>query len=414
MSVRKRTWKTAKGEEKQAWIVDYVDGKGERHIKTFEKKKEADAYSATARVEVREGVHTADSESITVAEAGRLWITTAEQNGLERATINTYRQHLDLHITPYLGRTRLSRLSAPVVRDFMDKLAMGLDSTGREPQPRSKVMVKRVRISLSQLISDAQERGLVARNVVRDLRATRKRSHERQAERRQKGRLKVGVDIPTPIEIQALVATLKGWWRPILLTAIFTGLRASELRGLRWIDIDFKASELHVRQRADAYKKIGPPKSEAGERTVPIPPQLLSVLREWKLRCPNAPLGLAFPNGAANVEEHGNIVKRGLIPALIKAGVTAPVLDDSGEPITGKDGRPLLTAKYTGLHALRHFYTSWCINRKKDGGLELPPKMVQERLGHSSITLTMDRYGHLFPRGDDSAEMAAAEKGLWS
>jgi hypothetical protein len=69
--------------------------------------------------------------------------------------------------------------------------------------------------------------------------------------------------------------------------------------------------------------------------------------------------------------------------------------------VLGKDRGPVLKAKYTGLHALRHFYASWCINRKKDGGLELPPKMVQERLGHANIATTMDTYGHLFPSGDD-------------
>jgi integrase len=65
-------------------------------------------------------------------------------------------------------------------------------------------------------------------------------------------------------------------------------------------------------------------------------------------------------------------------------------------------------AKYAGLHALRHFYASWCINRRVDGGLELPLKVVQARMGHSTIQLTADCYGHLFPRGDDSAELTAA------
>jgi integrase len=69
-------------------------------------------------------------------------------------------------------------------------------------------------------------------------------------------------------------------------------------------------------------------------------------------------------------------------------------------------------AKYTGLHALRHFYASWCINRKEDGGLGLPLKVVQHRLGHSSIQMTADVYGHLFPSGDDGAELAAAQKAL--
>jgi integrase len=104
------------------------------------------------------------------------------------------------------------------------------------------------------------------------------------------------------------------------------------------------------------------------------------------------------------VEHHKNIVERGLAPTQIAAGVTI-----KGK---GKDGKPVERAKYPGLHALRHFYASWCINRRVDGGLELPAKVVQERLGHSSIMMTMDVYGHLFPRGDDSAELAAAETAL--
>lgn len=57
---------------------------------------------------------------------------------------------------------------------------------------------------------------------------------------------------------------------------------------------------------------------------------------------------------------------------------------------------------------------SWCINRRRDGGLELPMKIVQERLGHSSITLTADLYSHLFPSNDDGAEMADAEAKFYS
>ena len=69
-------------------------------------------------------------------------------------------------------------------------------------------------------------------------------------------------------------------------------------------------------------------------------------------------------------------------------------------------------AKYTGLHPYRHFYASWLINRKADGGLELPIKTVQQRLGHSSIVMTSDTYGHLFPRTDDGREMADAGRRL--
>ena len=409
MSVRKRAWTTSKGVEKEAWVVDYVDQTGKRRLKTFTKKKAADSFAATANVEIRAGVHTADSASVTVAEAGKLWIDTAERGSpgrepLERATVEAYRQHLRLHIAPYLGKVKLSKLSAPMVREFEDKLARGDMPEGAEPQPRSPAMVRKVRVSLSSLLSDAQERGLVSRNVVRDLRKARRRGAERQAEKRQKGRLKIGVDIPTREEIKAIVEAATGRWRPILLTAIFTGLRASELRGLRWQDVDFDKREIHVRQRADRYSAIGKPKSESGERTVPLTPMVVNTLREWKLACPKSEAGLVFPSSGGRVEHHKNIIERGLIPTMKAAGVTVKEKGVGGT----EDER----AKYTGLHAFRHFYASWCINRRAEGGLELPAKVVQERLGHSSIMMTMDVYGHLFPRGDDSAELAAAERSL--
>ena len=70
----------------------------------------------------------------------------------------------------------------------------------------------------------------------------------------------------------------------MLLTAIFTGLRISELRGLRWDDVDLKRAELHVRQRADRYNTIGKPKSAAGERVIPLPPMLVNMLRDVEAR----------------------------------------------------------------------------------------------------------------------------------
>jgi integrase len=401
MSVRKRAWITSKGEHKEAWVVDYVDQADKRRLKTFAKKKVADNFAATANVEIRAGIHTADSASKTIAEAGKLWLETGDKAGLERSTLAAYRQHLKLHIEPYLGNVKLSQLSAPMVREFEDKLARGDMPEGAQPQPRTRTMVRKVRVSLSSLLSDAQERGLVSRNVVRDLRRTRARGVERKAERRQKGKLKIGVDIPTREEIKAIVEAAKGRWRPVLLAAIFTGLRASELRGLRWADVDLDKRELHVQQRADRYSAIGKPKSESGERTVPLTPIVVNTLREWKLACPRSEAGLVFPSSGGLVEHHKNIVERGLVPTLIAAGVTAKEEGSGGK-----------RAKYTGLHALRHFYASWCINRRADGGLELPGKVVQERLGHSSIMMTMDVYGHLFPRGDDSAELEAAERSL--
>lgn len=69
MSIRKRKWTTAKGEAREAWIVDYVDQQGDRHIETFARKKDADDYHNQVGHDVKKGVHTAPSKSITVAEA---------------------------------------------------------------------------------------------------------------------------------------------------------------------------------------------------------------------------------------------------------------------------------------------------------------------------------------------------------
>lgn len=400
MSIRKRTWKNREGLTNTAWVVDYVDQGGKRRLKTFERKKDADDFHATAKVEIKAGIHTADSSSVTVAEAGERWLAACTNAELERTTVDAYRSHVHLHINPFLGRRKLSELTVPLISDFETKLRTGTDTE----KPRSPAMVKRVRSDLGALLSYAQETGLVARNVVREMRSNRRRGKERQAERRAKPKLKIGVDIPTPREIKAIVSAVHGWWRPCLLTAIFTGLRASELRGLRWENVDLAKRELHVRERADEYKQLGRPKSGAGERTVPLTPMVISVLREWKLKCPKGQYGIVFPTRTGGIAGLQSIVRTGLVPTQIAAGVTVEV--------TGASGVLVKRAKYPGLHALRHFYASWCINRKADGGLELPPKVVQERLGHSTIAMTLDVYGHLFPRHDDSEELAAAERAL--
>jgi len=160
-----------------------------------------------------------------------------------------------------------------MVRDFEDKLRRGDPAPGEEEgRKRSPAMVRRIVTSLSTMIGDAQERGLVARNVVRELHSRRKRGKQKQHECRHNGKRKVGLDIPSPEEIRAFLAALNGQYRPILLTAAFTGLRASELRGLRWADVDLEKRELHVRQRVDKRNVAGPPKSASGERKIPLPP----------------------------------------------------------------------------------------------------------------------------------------------
>lgn len=389
MSVRKRTWTTRKGTVESAWIVVYVDTTGRRRQKTFERKKEADAFSSTASVEVRQGTHVADSASVTVEKAGALWLVSRETAGLERATLAQYKTHLKHHIVPLIGSLLLSKVTVPVVRSFEDTLR----------KTRSLATTKKILTSLGSIFADANERGLATRNPVRDIRGARK-GRDGRREKRQKGRLEVGVDIPTREEIKAFVAALKDeGWRPMLLTGVFSGMRSSEWRALRWKDVNFDKLEIHVTQRVDKYRAIGKPKSEAGFRTIPVPSIVINALKELKLKQGNKS-GLVFPNPNGETRSHVNLTHKGIIPAMIRAGITVLATD--------KTGKQVLKAKYTGAHPLRHFFASWLINRKEDGGLGLPPKMVQERLGHSSIVVTMDTYGHLFPRLDDGTELAQA------
>jgi integrase len=378
MSVRKRTWTTPKGEAREAWVVDYTDQHG-RHIETFARKRDADTRHAQVAVNMRAGTHVAPSASITVAEAGQLWLTSRANAGRERSTLDTYREHLELHIVPLIGATKLAHLTVPDVRRFEDRL--------RE-QGRSPAMVRKVLVSLSGIVADAMDRGSVTQNIMRNRRS-------QQNSERHENRLEAGKDIPTPAEIRSIVPHLgSGRERSLLLTAIFTGLRASEIRGLRWADVDLSRGELHVRQRADRYATLGALKSKGSRRTIPLLPMVVNALREWRLA--NRGNDLVFP-GEQGRPCHLSVLVRAWQAAQVRAGI-----------VTGE------TAKYTGFHALRHFYASWCINRKQDGGLELPIKVVQGRLGHASIQMTADRYGHLFPRSDDSAELQAAERAFMS
>jgi hypothetical protein len=86
MSVRKRRWRNRAGEENESWVVDYVSQTGTRHLKTFARKKDADAYHAQVNVDVASGIHTPASRSITVVEAAADWLKHVEAEGRERTT----------------------------------------------------------------------------------------------------------------------------------------------------------------------------------------------------------------------------------------------------------------------------------------------------------------------------------------
>ncbi len=365
-SIRKRVWKTSSA-EKFAWVVDYTDQAGKRRLKTFTTKKEADAWAVQARHEVAQGTHTPASMSVTIAEAFDRWIAHCAAEGLEYGTIVQRRQHLKLHVAPFIGREKLSSLTTPRLHQFDAELR----TAGRSPSMRRKVMT-----NLKTMLTFAQGQGLVAQNVARGIKL--------KTDKRSAGaKLKEGVDFPSKAEIRTLLDNVTDRWRAFFVIAIFTGLRASELRGLRWADIDLEAGTLAVSQRADAWRRIGAPKSAAGKREIPLVPMAINALKQWQLQCPAGELGLVFPNNAGRVDSLPNIQRRVWEPLQVNCGL----LDDAGQP------------RYR-FHSLRHAAASLFIAH-----LGWTPKRLQEVMGHASITMTFDRYGHMFgdPEGDKEA-----------
>jgi integrase len=409
MSIRKRTWRPKKGKPKEVWIVDYKDLNGIRRQKTFSLKKDADRHWDIVKGELRDGIHVPEKETITVAEAGDNWIIDCEvEHELERSTIDAYKIHLEQHIKPFLGGVLLTKLSIPAIKSFQDRLRKA---------GRSANLIKRLTIDLGAIIGVAQDRGFISRNVVYEMR-TRTRSKKKRAnEGRRKRKIVVGIDIPTPAEINLMTNACTAKQRPFFVTLVFSGMRSSEMRGLPWSMVDFENNKITVMQRIDKYGVIGWPKSEEGQRTIPVPPIVMNILKEWKRVCPESPHDLVFPTASGEAQNHANVVKRLLHPIQIKAGLTvekrvAPAESQDGDESAEEEveEKIVTTAKYTGLHAFRHFFASWCINRKSAGGLELPAKDVQERMGHSSIQQTMDTYGHLFPDEDETESLAAASE----
>lgn len=369
-TIRKRSWTTLKDEVKVAWLVDYRDAGGARRSKQFARKRDADAWLTQAAWHVTQGTHTPDSVSITVEKAADLWLRRARREELEPTTIAAYDQHVRLHIIPLCGRLRLSQLTRPMVEGYRDKLVETL----------SRPMAAKVMRSLGSIIAEAQRRGHVAQNVVSGVIVRRAK------------RDKPKIEIPTKAEMRAMIGAARASQTPmdapLVATSIFTGLRASELRGLTWGHASLKAATLSVEQRADSKNNIGPPKSEAGRRVIPLAPAAVSELRKWKLRCPPTELDLVFPSLAGKVISHAVLHKLHLWPVQIAAGIC----DGEGE------------ARYSS-HALRHCAASLWIEQR------VSPKRIQRWIGHSSIQVTFDTYGHLFEQAEaDAAVMEAVER----
>lgn len=360
-SVRKRTWQTKAGTQ-TAWIADYFDGDGQRHIKTFSTRSAAKEWLPKTQHEIRQGVHVPDSTSHTLREAADAWIATSEAEGLESSTLRQRRLHVG-HILALLdGDTKLSRYSVTRLEAARNELL----------KAHSRAMARKIIVSLRAILKQAKAVHLASADL------------KIKMPGRDKAKLKAGVDFPTAPEVKATIeaAADDSKARAIICLAAFAGLRASELRGLGWSHLDLGSKpKVTIEERADELGEIGSPKSAAARREIGLNATTVRALKEWKLAQP-AGRTLVFGTRSDKPDMLGNLQRRLIDATLAKAGI-----------------------KHYGFHAFRHFaISSWL--KTCDGDF----KAVQARAGHGTLALTLDTYGHLLDKAGEVDQMAAAER----
>jgi len=164
-----------------------------------------------------------------------------------------------------------------------------------------------------------------------------------------------------PVAINALLNEITdNKYQTLFMLAIFSGIRQGELLGLKWSDMDWENSQIHI-QRTFNNGRWYDVKTAASNRRIDVGPSMITKIKEWKLACPPNPLGLVFPNSAGNPINHNNLVNRHYQPALKDAGL------------------PKIR-----FHDLRHTYASLLIEQGEN------IKYIQTQLGHSSPSVTLN------------------------
>ena len=313
---------------------------------------------------------------------------------MEPWTLKVYEQFVRNHIAPAMGGLTLSELSPARVREFRD-----IDMLGAG---KSRYLTGKILTALSSICSDAVADEFLGVNPCKGIRLiTNKRE-------------KIEVTIPTKDQIRTIMeiaerwaygtskpltpglrgpVVFKGisrwralWWFTFLRMLIATGCRSSEIRGASWEAL--RGHKFVVKQRADNSGIIGAPKSASSWRELDLDPGTIEVLNRWRPVAPKGKDNLIFAGKMGRPEALSNISKRLWFPMLCEAGIAKRVrTPDGGE----KHETPFT------LHDLRHFHASLMI----EAGLR--DKALQEHMGHSSIQVTMDIYGHLFVDEDSKA-----------
>lgn len=387
----KRTWTNRDGSVSTAWIVAYRDRSGMRRRKQFTKKnggkKAADEFAANVTSAVRAGEFVPDTVTVSVAADRWLVACARGRNGrepVEPHTIRVYRQFAELHIKPFLGSTKLTDLTAGRVKEFRDRDLLG--------GGRSRAMTKKVLTALSSICREAVADELLGVNPCVGVQIVTSARHKKR------------VEIPEKAKVQALVRRAAEWSAPtgrlaaggdemsvrpyitrpraiwfytMLRFIVSTGVRLSEARGAPRQALDLSKKTFEVAQRADERNRIGPVKSGAGRRVLELSDGLCADLEAWLAVAPDG--ALLFGNAQDRPEAAQQMYRRFWMPLLVDLGFA------EAEP--GPNGK---RKTEFSVHDLRHFHASLMIEQ----GMQ--PKQLQEHMGHSSITMTMDVYGHLF------------------
>lgn len=329
---------------------------GKRLFKTFASLAEAKAWRTDAQVALRRGMMRAGSTG-TLREAAEAWLDGVKGGAVRNrsghaykpSAIRGYETALIARVLPELGGLRLSEIRRVDLQDFADRLcADGLDPS----------TVRNTLMPLRAIFRRAVARGEVTVNPTSGLElpamdGTRDR-------------------IASPAEAAELLGALPERDRALWATAMYAGLRRGELLALRWEDVDLAGGVIHVERSWDAKEGAVGPKSRAGRRTVPIPAVLRDYLVEHKLRS-GRHVGLVFGTSYAQPFTPSNVRKRANA-ASARSGL---------EPI--------------GLHECRHTFASLMI------AAGVNAKSLSTYMGHSSVTITLDRYGHLMPGNESEA-----------
>jgi integrase len=309
----------------------------------------------------------------TVAEWLDEWLDEIKAtDGTRPQTLNWYRWLVRDHIVPTIGHIRLDRLRPGDVRHLLATLVKA--ETGN-------VTVRQAHALVRNALGDAERLELVPRNVARAVRppaATRRRRRAlTQAEAR-----------------RLLDRAAEHRLHAFLVLAVTTGLRRGELLALRWSDIDVKQATVRVERtlfRLNGRLVFGEPKSDAGTRTVPVPPVTLRALQLHMQR---------------QAEERDKAGRRWTELDLVFPSTLGTAMEPTNVNRWFRDLRDSAGLPWVRIHDLRHA----CATFMLAAGADL--RTIMETLGHSQISVTADLYAHVLPPAQRAAS-DAAEAGLF-